>query len=139
VAGGTLGRSNFNVIQALRLTSPQVYPQQVNSRTQRTFRLHLLRFGGNPVGECIVPGGSAISVVERAVWTGGGQTAYYLEQAELLRRFADMETRPNARARLAELASKTSSSLAQNRENPATARSVREGGTNKPEMLLRLA
>jgi 3-dehydroquinate synthetase len=41
---------------------------------------------------------------ERAVWTGGHRAAHYLEQAKQFQLLAGMETRPNAHARLLELA-----------------------------------
>ena len=41
---------------------------------------------------------------ERTAWNGGRRTAHYLEQVEQFQRLASMETRPQARARLLELA-----------------------------------
>jgi hypothetical protein len=41
---------------------------------------------------------------ERVIRTGGGRTAHYLEQSRQFQLLAGMETRPNARARLLELA-----------------------------------
>jgi hypothetical protein len=56
------------------------------------------------LGECIVPGGSAISDGERAIWTGGGRAAHYREKAAHFKELASAELQPRARAQLLGLA-----------------------------------
>jgi len=50
-----------------------------------------------------MPGGF-VDRSERPAWNGGRRAAHYLEQARQFQLLASMETRPNARARLLELA-----------------------------------
>jgi hypothetical protein len=51
-----------------------------------------------------VPGGSAISDGERAIWTGGGRAAHYREKAAHFKELASAELQPRARAQLLGLA-----------------------------------